>query len=63
MYLKCILNLVGEGNITYERVCLSELPNWSKLDDKFKNDFILVDNSGMIENEGIGMLQVLFLVF
>jgi len=51
---------IGEGNITYERVCLSELPKWSELNDKFKEDFMVVDNSGMIENEGIGMLQADF---
>ena len=39
-------------------MCLSELPKWSELNDKFKEDFMVVDNSGMIENEGIGMLQV-----
>ena len=59
LYLFFIIYIiVGKGNITYERVCLSELPKWSELDDKFKEDFMVVDNSGMIENEGIGMLQV-----
>jgi len=51
---------IGQGNITYERVSVNKFPDWRTADNKFKEDMLVVDKSGMIENEGMGMLQADF---
>jgi poly(ADP-ribose) glycohydrolase len=65
--LKCILNyfravLLEEmptGVLTFQRRYLENLPDWSRLDDKFSNIKWHINSKGTIE-EGRNMLQVDF---
>jgi hypothetical protein len=47
---------VPTGNVTFERRSLTERPQWRKSKVQFQG--LRVSNSGTIEDDGLGMLQV-----
>ncbi len=48
----------GDGVVTFERRSIATAPNWSKSALLFSD--LSVDDKGTIEDDGDGMIQVLF---
>ncbi|XP_067290104.1 poly(ADP-ribose) glycohydrolase [Pseudorasbora parva] len=47
-----------DGLVTFERICISQLPNWNNQKETLRN--LHISSEGSIEEEGRGMLQVDF---